>query len=73
MAVDVAVAVARVIVVEHVFTTLAVRLADGKVDCAATVQRSRENLRAVCTILRETRQARAREINSAVHRNGRGL
>ena len=73
VAVDFAVAVARVIAVKHSFTTLAVLLADGKVNCAATVQRSRENLRAVCTILRETRQARAFEINSAVHRNGRGL
>ena len=73
MAVDSAVAGTDVVGAQRGVPALAVRLADGKVDCAATVQRSRENLRAVCTILRETRQARAREINSVVHRNGRGL
>ena len=73
MAVDFAVAGTDVVGAQRGVPALAVRLADGKVDCAATVQRSRENLRAVCTILRETRQARAREINSVVHRNGRGL
>ena len=73
MAVDFAVAGTDVVGAQRGVPALAVRLADGKFDCAATVQRSRENLRAVCTILRETRQARAREINSVVHRNGRGL
>ena len=73
MAVDFAVAGTDVVGAQRGVPALAVRLADGKADCAATVQRSRENLRAVCTILRETRQARAREINSVVHRNGRGL
>ena len=47
--------------------------ADGKVDCAAAVQRARENLRITCAILREARQACAGEVNCAVHRNGRGL
>ena len=73
MAVDSAVAGTDVVGAQRGVPALAVRLADGKFDRTATVQRSRENLRAVCTILRETRQARAREINSVVHRNGRGL
>ena len=73
MAVDFAVAVARVIVVEHVFATLAVRLADGKFDRTVSIQRTRENLRIACAVLREARQTCAGEVNCAVHRNGRGL
>ena len=73
MTVDFAVAFACVAFDNLSFATHAVRFADGKVDCAAAVQRTRENLRVTCAILREARQACAGEINYAVHRNGRKL
>ena len=73
MAVDSAVAGTDVVGAQRGVPALAVRLADGKVDCAATVQRSRENLRIACAVLREARQTCAGEVNCAVHRNGRGL
>ena len=73
MAVDFAVAGTDVVGAQRGVPALAVRLADGKFDRTVSIQRTRENLRIACAVLRETRQARAREINSVVHRNGRGL
>ena len=73
MAVDFAVAVACVAFSKRSLSALAVQLANSEFNCAAAVQRTRENLRVACTILREARQTRSGEINFAVHRNGRGL
>ena len=73
MAVNFAIAGTGVVGAQRVVPAHAVRLADGKLDRAAAVQRTRENLRVVCAVLREARQACTLEVNCVVHRNGRGL
>ena len=73
MAIDFAVAGTDVVGAQRGVPALAVRLADGKFDRTVSIQRTRENLRIACAVLREARQTCAGEVNCAVHRNGRGL
>ena len=73
VAVNFAIAGAGVVGAQRGVPAHAVRLTDSKLDRAAAVQCTRENLRVACAVLREARQACTLEVNCVVHRNGRGL